>query len=179
MDFFINTDPDYWKVPLSGLLSLEERRNAKYVCETCIQSSVPMDKTQVMKPGWINHPVLVFYTPVAHPEGSNWFGIYFTAAGQGMICNAASAVEHDIQGVVAANGEIIYSKYRHDYRMSSDGTAMADGGRDYFKTGPIGQGFITLRIEEDKLIWKDFTPHEDNLNKQLRNKHKQLRGKPR
>lgn len=65
--------------------------------------------------------------------------------------NALSAVENDIAGIVAKNGDVIYSRYRHDYRMSPDNSVMIDGGRDYTKNnggGPI----VTLRIVKDKLV---------------------------
>ena len=57
--------------------------------------------------------------------------------------------------VVAANGDVIYSRYRHDYRHSPDGSVWIDGGRDYTRSGvPTGEwdAFVTLRIVEDKLI---------------------------
>jgi hypothetical protein len=92
------------------------------------------------------------------PEGgSQWFGLFFRQDFYGedapptlCIVNAISAVEQDIDGIVAENGDVIYSQYRHDYRWSPDQSVMIDGGRDYTRNnggGPI----ITLRIIEDKL----------------------------
>ena len=68
-----------------------------------------------------------------------------------MITNALSAVETDIDGIVAKNGDVIYSKYRHDFRYSPDGSVMIDGGRDYTKNNGGGE-IVTLRIVKDKLV---------------------------
>lgn len=52
-----------------------------------------------------------------------------------MITNAITATETTITGIKAQNGEIIYSRYRHDYRESADGSVFIDGGRDYTRHG--------------------------------------------
>jgi hypothetical protein len=77
-----------------------------------------------------------------------------------MICDAITATQEDIWGVVANDGEVIYSRYRHDYRTSKDGSVMIDGGRDYTKTGfntdkwreDLNPTLIKMRIIKDKLM---------------------------
>lgn len=142
------------------LEKIEEHYGAKFVCESCIKNR---------NGGWVNQSVSIFYQsdPSKVPEGgSQWFGLFFKAEHPDVedspmrltICNAISAVEEDIVGVVADNGDVIYSRYRHDYRFSPDRSAWIDGGRDY--TRYSGRGFgrrgdgqiVTLRIVEDKLI---------------------------
>lgn len=138
------------------LVKIEAHYEAKYVCETCLRGKGG---------GWTNQAVSVFYQPDPSkvPEGgSQWFGLFLLdrfsldpdAPQQLCIVNAISAVEEDIQGVVAANGDVIYSQYRHDYRHSEDGTVWIDGGRDYTRSGvtPVGPGFVTLRIVKDELV---------------------------
>jgi hypothetical protein len=126
-----------------GIEKIEAHYDAKYVCETCVKRA----------DGWMNDAVVVFYQddPSKVPEGgSQWFGLYLTSDGSLMITNAISAVETDIDGIVANNGDVIYSKYRHDFRYSPDGSVMIDGGRDYTKHNNGGD-IVTLRIVKDKL----------------------------
>jgi len=133
------------------LVRVEANYSAKYVCETCVKG----------KDGWVNNSVSIFYQPdpTKVPEGgSQWFGIFWQAmhphdpeSPKGlMICNAITAVETDITGIVADNGDVIYSRYRHDYRWSPDKSVMIDGGRDYDRHN-MGGELVTLRIVEDKL----------------------------
>lgn len=134
------------------LALIEKHYEAKYVCETCVKDP---------KGGWRNQSVSIFYQPDPSkvPEGgSQWFGLFFlpdfTSVGpaQLFIVNAISAVENDIQGIVAVNGDVIYSRYRHDYRGSPDGSVWIDGGRDYTRSGiHKDSAFVTLRIVKDKL----------------------------
>ena len=134
------------------LKKIEAHYEAKYVCETCIRNR---------SGDWANMPVAVFYQSDQSkvPEGgSQWFGLFFRldhmdpdAPSTLCIVNAISAVENDIQGIVAANGDVIYSRYRHDYRYSPDKSVWIDGGRDYTRTSLCPRGMATLRIVEDKL----------------------------
>ncbi len=134
-----------------NIAKIEEMKHAKYVCETCLKGKGG---------GWINQPVAIFWNkdPANIPAGgSAWFGLFYKYEGPDadaplMITNAISATETPITGVVAMNGDVIYSRYRHDYRLSPDGTAMVDGGRDYLRTGPVGLGTVTLEIHDGELV---------------------------
>ncbi len=133
---------------------IEARYEAKYVCETCVKGTDGQ---------WANESVSIFYQPdptKIPEEGSPWFGLFWKYPGVTadnavtatvMICNAVTAVETDIDGIVAKNGDVIYSRYRHDYRWSPDKSVMIDGGRDYTRHN-LGGPIITLRIFRDKLI---------------------------
>ena len=141
------------------LALVEKHYEAKYVCETCLKAAD--DKS------WVNHSVSIFYQPdlTKVPEGgSQYFGLFYRAIDQFSldpdaptqlrIVNAISAVENDIQGIVAANGDVIYSRYRHDMRYSDDGTVWIDGGRDYVRSGihpDVEDCWVTLRIVEGVL----------------------------
>lgn len=105
---------------------VEEKRQAKYLGAWAVKT----------KDGaWSLHPVEVFYQPeLKDPSHSHYFGIYLDSEGRPWICNAESAFAEPIYGVVADNGEVIVSGYRHDYRQSQDGSAFIDGGRDYTRT---------------------------------------------
>ncbi len=140
---------------LERLATVEKHYEAKYVCETCVKNR---------EGGWANLAVSIFYQfdPAKVPEGgSQWFGLFFRrdfpdefAPFQLYIVNAISAVENDIQGVVAVNGDVIYSHYRHDYRHSPDNSVWIDGGRDYTRWNGAGQ-MVTLRSVEGNLIVKE------------------------
>ena len=136
------------------LEKVEAHYDAKYVCETCLMARGG---------GWINSSVSVFYQsdPSKVPEGgSQWFGLFFKMVNpldedsprQLCIVNAISAVENDIVGIVADNGDVIYSRHRHDYRWSPDESVMIDGGRDYTRTSTRPNGVVTLRIVGGHLI---------------------------
>lgn len=71
-----------------------------------------------------------------NPEYSNYFALIMQD-GTAYITSGASAVEGVINGVIAEDGEVIYSRYRHDFRISTDGTAWVDGGRDYMRHGGV------------------------------------------
>lgn len=133
------------------LEKIEAHYEAAYACETCVKNR---------NGGWVNQFVSVFYQadPSKVPEGgSQWFGLFFrqefpseSAPTRLFVVNALSAVEEDIAGVVANNGDVIYSHYRHDYRRSPDGSVWIDGGRDYTRWSGSGP-MVTLRIVKDKL----------------------------
>ena len=56
--------------------------------------------------------------------------------------------------------EVIYSRFRHDYRLTEDGTCMIDGGRDYLKSNGAGR-LVKMKIVEDELVIIGFTTLED------------------
>lgn len=108
----------------SQIAIIEEKYNAKYVIDSCLA-----DKNG----GWCNFPCAIFYTEVAHPEGSNYFALYQNGDGQWRIANGISAVQGTLYGLLVKEG-LLNSRYRHDYVTMYD--CMVDGGRDYFKYSP-------------------------------------------
>jgi hypothetical protein len=108
---------------------VEQKYNAKYIGAWAVKTK---------DGGWSLHPVEVFYQPVLKdPSHSHYFGIYVSHDGHVYICNAESAFSDPILGVVADDGEIVVSGYRHDYRTSTDGSAFIDGGRDYTRSNKV------------------------------------------
>ena len=126
-----------------GIAIIEERYNAKYVFESCIKDT---------RGNWCDWPSAIFYTETPHPEGSNYFAIYYfgglAEANIPMIANGISAVQSDIYGIDTGDG-IIYSRYRHDYRVHNE--CMVDGGRDYLRSDGNGKSAV-LRVVKDKLV---------------------------
>jgi hypothetical protein len=126
-----------------GVKWIEEKYNATYVFESCLKNR---------DGGWANFPAAIFYTKEAHPRGSNYFALYMDETGQPMITDGISATEGHIIGVKAFNNDVIYSRYRHDYRTSPDGTVFIDGGRDYLKSGMYeSDRFVNMKVIKDKL----------------------------
>lgn len=124
---------------------IEEKYHAKYICESCTGVRTTDNGNTV----WSDIPSAIFYTDTPHPKGSHWFAITYIHP-QTFISNAISVVGIKIFGIVAKDNTIIYSRYRHDYRYSSDGSVWIDGGRDY--TRHSGGQIVALKIEKDKLI---------------------------
>lgn len=123
---------------------IEKSRSAKFVCETCVKNRYD---------GWVNAPFAIFYQEDESliPEGgSNYFGVFFDFDGTPKVCNGISALEPFL-GVLDANGNVIYSRYRHDYVKSSDGSTFVDGGRDYLRHGE-NYGVVELQIRDGELV---------------------------
>lgn len=74
--------------------------------------------------------VLLFWNDVAHPQGSNWLGVY-GAEDQVYLCDGIAASQLPIRCAVSNDKQVLFSKSRHDFRSSNDGSVTVDGGRDY------------------------------------------------
>jgi hypothetical protein len=120
---------------------IEQKYNGKYIFDSCIKN----------KHGdWLNFPVAIFYNPVKHPEGSNYFGIYRNSYEDIMICDGISATE-EFNGL-EIDGIVIYSHFRHDFREFSG--VFIDGGRDYLRCGGerINEArLVKIKVIEDRL----------------------------
>lgn len=83
---------------------------------------------------WTDDPVDVFYQPNPDKDKghSHYFGL-FVRDGKLFITDAASAFADPIFGIITDDGEVIVSRYRHNY-VEKDGY-MIDGGRDYNRFG--------------------------------------------
>lgn len=116
---------------------VEEKYKAKFVGQLCLRTAGG---------GWHGDDCGdVYYQETPPVEGySNYFALIYHNGGT-YITSGASAVEGIIDGVIALDGEVIYSRYRHDYRTSTDGSTFIDGGRDYVRGGMVGN-YIKLKI---------------------------------
>ena len=105
--------------------AVEKKYNAKFVGQLCLRTKTG---------GWQGDECAdVFYQATPPVDGySNYFALIIQG-GTTYITSGASAVEGVIDGVIADDGEIIYSRYRHDGRYSKDRSAFIDGGRDYLR----------------------------------------------
>ncbi len=85
--------------------------------------------------GWSETPAHIFYQP--NPDTSlghtHYFGL-FERGGVLYITKGDSAFSN-LYGILADDGEVLVSRYRHYYTRSEDGTVWIDGGRDYTRHG--------------------------------------------
>jgi hypothetical protein len=106
-----------------NLMMVERKYKAQYIADLCVQTRF----------GWSEAPTSCFWCESPEkPEYSNYF-VMFPEGGNIMIANGISCSEGSWNGIEAENGEVIFSRFRHDHRVSEDGRSMVDGGRDYFK----------------------------------------------
>lgn len=113
---------------------IEENYGAKYMGYWC---------TQRLNGGWNERPVDVFYQPNPDTEKghTHYFGM-FVQGGDVYITDATSAFGDPITGIICEDGEVIVSRYRHDY-VEKDGR-MIDGGRDYVRASLHLSATITV-----------------------------------
>lgn len=125
---------------------VEEVYGVKYIGDFCLRTTTG---------SWGEDPVSIFYQPnPPKPEFSNYLGV-FRRGGATYLTNGLSAFEQPIDGVISSNGEVVYSRYRHDFRSCDNGNTWVDGGRDYVRTNIIDRSrWVQLVIQEDKLVVK-------------------------
>lgn len=119
------------------IAKIEEKYNAKFVGQLCLRTK---------DGGWQSDDCCdIYYQEIPPVKGYSKYFALVIQGGAAYITGGATAVEGVIAGIVANDGEIIYSRYRHDYRTSTDGTAVIDGGRDYVKCSTGGKT-IAMKI---------------------------------
>jgi len=122
---------------------IEDSYGVKFIGDFCVK---------LANGAWSDFPVAVFYQANPNRElgHSNYLGIHRTqeALPQWVLSNGESAFTDGIMGVVADDGEVIYSRFRHDYVTSVDGSVFIDGGRDYLKA-PLHRKIVKLVINKD------------------------------
>lgn len=125
---------------------VEQKYNAKFVGQFCLKT----------KDGsWANSPADVYWQAEPPVAGySNYFAL-ITQYGSVYITSGESAVVAPISAV-ESDGEIIYSRYRHDYRSTKDGIAIIDGGRDYTKRAGGGRD-LTLKVVDGEFYELEAT----------------------
>jgi hypothetical protein len=145
----INHGDQYWPFKLA---EIEETKNCIYVGEFALNNGA----------GWSESPYAVFYQLEPAEGHSDHFGL--TVRGEyTYITSAQSAVDTEFIGMMSKDGEIVYSRFRHDYRLSTDGNVMVDGGRDYLKTNGRGRA-VRLKIVNDEVKVLGFVKYDEDGN---------------
>jgi len=142
---FIEIPKDGYWLKEDSIKKVEELRNARYMGYWCTKRSDGES--------WNETPVDVFYQPNPDIEAghSNYFGLHIRD-GTLFITDAKSCFSEPIIGSICEDGEIIVSRYRHDY-IEKKG-AMIDGGRDYTRTN--GCKLILVEINGAEFSFKEF-----------------------
>lgn len=109
---------------------VEQRYNAKYVGDFCIRTKFGWQQDSCAAIFWQETPPVAGY--------SNYFALVFQMSHIDdkptlFITSGASAFEKPIVGIVADNGEVVHSRYAHDFRSSTDFSVTIDGGQDYVR----------------------------------------------
>lgn len=134
--------------------AVSEKKKAKYIGEFSLKTK---------NGSWADIPVAVFYQEDAHPQGSNYFGLYKSILPwEGlMITDAIKAVDNIWTGVLnPETNEVLYSAYQHDYQVHGD--LMADGGACYTRSSK--HPLVTFKIDKDKIILWEDKKNEDTKN---------------
>jgi hypothetical protein len=141
-----------------ALRRAEEHYNAKYIGDFCLKTK---DGT------WTESPAAIFYAknPDASKGHTHYFGL-FMRDGQWYITAGDSAFSEPINAIMGSDGEVVYSRFRHDFRSLKSGEGSIDGGRDYLRVLSGEKGFpkqVLLHIEKDKLVVMDVQQAEASL----------------
>jgi hypothetical protein len=141
-ELYLYTPKQYWVLNIE---SIEKNRNCKYVGDFAIKDR---------NGNWGEEPCSIFWQETPPVEGySHYFAVFKRHSdGQAYITSGESIENLVMIGAVAENGEVIYSRFRHDCVYSSDGTAMIDGGRDYTKMTLCSPTVIIRLVGPDLLI---------------------------
>ena len=143
---FIKNNPYHFT--LNGISKLEELYKAKYVGPWCTK--------RLDGQSWNETPVDVFYVenPDRSKGHSNYFGM-FVRDSKTFITNAESAFSEPIMGLLCSDGEVIVSRFRHDYIMKEN--LSVDGGRDYFRRSALGEGgrYINVVMQDGEFSFTE------------------------
>lgn len=149
--YWYDNVPDTYGLDLEGIRKIEKLRSCRYVCEW----------NTIDKGGDIlDTPVLLFWNDVAHPQGSNWMALY-RSSNDWYVKDGITTSRLPIQCVVSNDKQVLFSKYRHDFRSSQDGSVTIDGGREYTRMlGNIRCERVWLLPQQGKLTIIDDSAAE-------------------
>lgn len=118
-----------------NIKSIEKVKNAEYVIDTEHN----------------NISCAVFYGDTPHKDsGSRYFALYYTPIeNQLMITDGSFIEEQVIMGVVSEDDEVVFSRHRHDYRQSQDGSVFIDGGRAYMRSNT--NRTVAIKVSNGKI----------------------------
>jgi hypothetical protein len=141
--------PDKCSQPID-VAAIEKRYGGTYIGDFCLKTT---------NNGWSEQPAAIFYQP--NPNLSlghtHYYGIFVrfislhSDEGELYITSGDSAFSENIAGMIADDGEVIYSCYRHDYHTSTDKSVSIDGGRDYTRIVGNPNRMCTLVMKDGKL----------------------------
>lgn len=135
-----------------NIAKVEEKYGATYVGDFCIKTKTG---------SWSEEPLAIFYQP--NPDVSKGHKSYFGLFVRGnnlFIADGTSAFSQPIVGIVAPDGEVLYSRYCHDYREK--GGVMIDGGRDYVRRSVVGR-LVHVIVDGPNLLVAEIPEEEHSV----------------
>jgi hypothetical protein len=81
------------------------------------------------------------------------------SSGEVYITEASTAFSDAIAGLPTDDGEVIVSRYRHDY--VEKGSYMIDGGRDYTRSSV--HRTVTVTVDGDKFVVSEGEDNEERI----------------
>jgi hypothetical protein len=115
---------------------IEEKYNCRFIAEWYLTKK---------------NMIMLFWNNVAHPQGSNWLGVY-GAGDQVYLCDGIAASRFPVDCMVSNSKQVLFSKSRHDFRSSHDRSVTVDGGRDYTRVlGAIRNESVCLVPQNGEL----------------------------
>lgn len=121
----------------------EQFYKSKYLGDFCTKNT---------EGGWNELPVALFYNknPDISKGHTHYFGL-FAQDRSVLITDGSSVADEPIIGIVADNGEVVFSRYRHDHVTSTDESVWIDGGRDYIRTNKIDR-LVSIQLIDGELV---------------------------
>lgn len=157
MEAKINNGRDECIIGEKGIEHFEKQYNATYVADLCLKDR---------EGNWANEPAAIFYQETPPVPGYSHYFAIIVRGRQTLITSGESAVSEPITGVVADDGEVIFSRYRHDYRISKDNSVFIDGGRDYIRCSSTSR-LVEINIVDGEMLVKhlvnDLTPKKPKV----------------
>ncbi len=143
---FVNIDPEqaYW-FQAEQIRFLSERYQARYLGCWCVKQR---------DGSWSDVPVDVFYQPKPNLDlgHTNYFGVFLYEQHTMMIA-ADSAFSEPMTGVLLKSGEVLVSRFRHDYQCKQ-GIGI-DGGRDYVKVS-MGATQVDVQVLDGEFRFNEY-----------------------
>lgn len=153
----INNGRDECIIGEKGIEHFEKQYNAKYVADLCLKDR---------DGNWANEPTAIFYQETPPVPGYSHYFAIIVRGRQTLITSGESAVSEPIAGITADDGEVIFSRYRHDCRSSKDKSVFIDGGRDYTKHNNPSR-LVEINIVDGEMLVKplanDLTPKKPKV----------------
>lgn len=141
--YWYDNTPDYYGLKKEGIENVEKSRNCHYVCEW-----------NVIQDGKIiEQPMVIFWCDKAHDKGSNWMAMFRDSIDNNWyVRDGITASQLPIQCMVSDSKQVLFSKFRHDFRSSHDGSVSVDGGRDYTRVlGKVRNESVWLVPQQGEL----------------------------
>ena len=141
MTCFINHGPTNF--PELNIEKIEKLKNAKFVCELSIKG----------KFGWTDSPAQIYYQENPPLNYSNYFALIYQLDTL-LITSGESVFGIPIEGIQTPSGEIIYSRFSHDFRKADSHDVYVDGGLYYTRlVGDFAScKHVVLTIKKSELV---------------------------